>query len=515
MGELSNPVIQSDQQLLTNPKVNLAVILGASEFPEAENLQPSEAFTNSAGDFLQYLISPNGLGIPMSNICFIFDDDRSADDTDRAISQFLRKARLRHPQGFNTVLFYYVGHGMFESSRYCLALRSTRTSAIGPSAYFWDDLARTIHGHAKDAARIFIVDACFSGAAQPGGGELIRMSDENKLVQQQAEAVVSAQGGSALLCASSRFDFALAPVNKKYTMFSEGLLHALRSGDREKAELLTLEDVRVAAIEHIQREYPKDAVRPELHLPNQRNGPVSNIPMFPNRAKLGENFGQRFRRLEDFASTFNSRFDEVLGVVDGVARDLQDYSLNAHFGDIKELEMKIDNSVSGQQKLHDNLAALSRNVADLKIWIDRQMPGETFPELKDPRAVIIDAVESSARANFIGIMLFILGVISAGYATYAFILLMPTGFLWTSVHRVAWCIANGMVAIFLLTGSLMSREKWLTEGLEPLSDKESVMVRRWNEAVFIRLFYAITVRRAYVVASFVLLVISALISAFL
>ena len=48
----------------------IAVIMGAGEWPEYPDFDPSPAFSRSAERFRDYLLSEDGLDMPEDNICF-------------------------------------------------------------------------------------------------------------------------------------------------------------------------------------------------------------------------------------------------------------------------------------------------------------------------------------------------------------------------------------------------------------------------------------------------------------
>src|SRR5262245_39831116 len=126
-----------------DPGTTLGIILGASEFPYAPNLDASPAFANSAADFTRYLLSvENGFGIPASNVLNLFDSDNPPSIQDRDISKFLnsRKSNARD------IILFYVGHGGFvgAATDYYLALRSTDNTSPGISAFRIVDLARRL-----------------------------------------------------------------------------------------------------------------------------------------------------------------------------------------------------------------------------------------------------------------------------------------------------------------------------------------------------------------------------------
>src|ERR1700730_4626647 len=118
------------------PETVLTVILGASWFPRAPKLAAGRSFYNSAADLFEYLTDPNGVGVPLQNVEWLFDDSRSPTDQLEDIGDFLsRRGRELSLQGspVDNLILYYVGHGLFTARErsYCLAVRATNENNEG------------------------------------------------------------------------------------------------------------------------------------------------------------------------------------------------------------------------------------------------------------------------------------------------------------------------------------------------------------------------------------------------
>src|SRR6185503_10611625 len=79
-------------------------------------------------------------------------------------------------------------------------------------------------------------------------------------------------------------DPARAPADRTYTMFSGALLRILTEGDKAVGPILSLKEIGDLAREMIREEFAEEAVRPQVHVPDQRDGDVSLVPLFPNAA---------------------------------------------------------------------------------------------------------------------------------------------------------------------------------------------------------------------------------------
>ncbi len=103
-----------------NPRQMLALILGASRFTRAPKLAQGKAFFISANDFNEYLTGADGLNLPTSNVAWLFDGARSANDQLQQIAEFLdRRSNSLSQQGNppRDLIVYYVGHGLFAGAK--------------------------------------------------------------------------------------------------------------------------------------------------------------------------------------------------------------------------------------------------------------------------------------------------------------------------------------------------------------------------------------------------------------
>lgn len=258
-----------------------AILLGASEWPKSQGrLTGSPNFSNSVRDFRKYLLDPNGLSIPAGQVLDLFDSEDSPSEIDEEISDFLKKTRERLGGEIQNVILYYVGHGVFseDGQKYCIALRSTRPENLGASAYRFSSLARTLNRQANQSRRFVILDACYAAAAS---SDLLPQSQQAELAEEQVISAL-AESGTALLCAASSSDVALSPKGKSHTMFSEALLYTLTADAGRRGALLSFDDIRIGVDKFIAEAWRDQAVKPELHIPDQRKGDISRIAFFPN-----------------------------------------------------------------------------------------------------------------------------------------------------------------------------------------------------------------------------------------
>jgi WD40 repeat protein len=276
-----------------SPQTTLVILLGANEWPYAPEFHDAEAFANSASDFRKYFLNPYAFNLPIKNLLDLFNSDLSSDDVDREIGQFLDK-RISEMKESNSsardVIIYFVGHGGFAGSDldYYLAIRRTRMENPIASSIRIVTLAHTLKEKARYLRRIIILDCCFAASAsiffqssEPAQAAMIQIIDAFK-VREKGFGLPGR--GTSLLCSSRHNTPSLISPDGRYTMFSEALLNALNYGNPSQHGYLTL---RTAAslTEDFLRDTPGGkAPRPEVHSPDQSEGDVADVPLFPNPA---------------------------------------------------------------------------------------------------------------------------------------------------------------------------------------------------------------------------------------
>jgi hypothetical protein len=261
----------------------LAVILGASVFPKAKDtLGENEAFFNSARGFRRYLLSNTGLNLSTGDLLDLFNADDPATGLNEKIGIFLdqRKASA------TDLIVYYVGHGGFSrpGDEYYLAIRATDSTAEYFTSFAIRMMAQTLQLRAGLMRKYLILDSCFSAAAEKVF--LAASGAALEVARRQTEDLLPKRG-TALLCASGPRNPAKAPANQEFTMFSGALLDCLQSGSVELPLRMSLSDVGDLTCRRILERFPEDAVRPQLHSPDQAEGSLGGLPLFPNPARDG------------------------------------------------------------------------------------------------------------------------------------------------------------------------------------------------------------------------------------
>jgi len=279
------------QETPSSPYTTLAILLGASEWPYYPEFQGSLAFANSANRLKTYLLNAQKFGLPSKNLLDLFNKDLSADDIDRAMSNFLHKRISTMNANGNPakdLLVYYVGHGGFigPESEYFLAIRRTREENPRSSSIAIMSLAHTLKEKARWMRRLVILDSCFSAIAfsafQAAPGQVAqRQSIDAFREPGEGTGHLWPERGTALLCSSG--PRAPSLIASTSTMFTEALLYALSTGNRRQQDksYISLRELTALTNDFLA---DSSAPRSYLHSPDQSEGDVADIPFFPNLA---------------------------------------------------------------------------------------------------------------------------------------------------------------------------------------------------------------------------------------
>ncbi len=278
-----------------SPETTLAILLGAENSPKWPALDSSPAFEHSARKYEEYLKDAQGLNLPEQNVKNLFNKEGAPGDLTRVIREFLRERQEtlgRAGRAATDLLLYHVGHGDFvgEKQAYHLVLRDSDEDDRETTTLAITALASILRDNARSLRKYLILDACFAAAATPtfqsvNGKEIKKQTEAAFLTEAASPSQELPSRGVALLCSSSRERRSKAPAGQKCTMFSEALLEVLTRGVPGATERLTLRAVGEKTVELILAKHKDEAVRPEVHAPDQRHGDIAGkVPLFPNRA---------------------------------------------------------------------------------------------------------------------------------------------------------------------------------------------------------------------------------------
>lgn len=278
-----------------SPQTTLAILLGASDWPNYKELTGSPAFTKSANKVRNYFCNPGLFGLPSENWLDLFDQHQdNPNEVDLKISKFL-SSRISQMKQSGTpakdLLFYYIGHGILAldaEQAYHLAIRSTRRENISASAVVMASLAHTLKTQARHLRRIVILDCCFAAKAFPyltqSDAEQAALLQTLSAFEDKRKGVGSPKKGTALLCSSGARDISLILSDESGTMFSEALTCALALGDAHQPGKthLSLQELKLLTEDILETLPEGSAPRPFLACPDQSEGDMTFIPFFPN-----------------------------------------------------------------------------------------------------------------------------------------------------------------------------------------------------------------------------------------
>jgi Caspase domain len=251
----------------------LVILFGASEFPGLPAWSNPELGA-SARAFRDYVRDPSGLGIPRRRVLDLFDDEADQVEQCLRIDEFLS----REGTAASDLILYYIGHGTFDNDEYCLGIRSTQRGREYLTTIESRKLARSVRDHFRRKRVYLILDSCYAAsAARDWQGDEV-----NHAIRKFAKVLPG--HGTAFLAAASKDDVTRAPRAERYTVFTGALIEALNKGVPNGPERLSLSDLHEEVCALLLQRPELETSRPELHVPLQREGDISRLPMFPNRA---------------------------------------------------------------------------------------------------------------------------------------------------------------------------------------------------------------------------------------
>lgn len=186
------------------------------------------------------------------------------------------------------VLVHYVGHGMLKpnSEEHYLSINATDADDRAMTSASLAQLNEILTKNASRQRRIYLLDACFAAASlrdiMGAGGDAL----EEKVGAIIAPWPESGRGdrGVAALCSADRNSTASARGERQLTQFTDGLLSVLQAGDASVGQALSLRRTHQLLRTQLWSRYGDDAVKPILVAPDDQDGGIAAVPIFPNAA---------------------------------------------------------------------------------------------------------------------------------------------------------------------------------------------------------------------------------------
>lgn len=256
-----------------NPALDTAaiIILGASQYPNAPALN-NTAFARSAAAMRQILGPPTLL---FSKVALLDLFDAEMDGA--GLIREIRKHLGLHPAA-RDVFIYYCGHGKAIAGRQtALTLRGYSPAQASTTTLRLEDFLNDLEDVIVDKRLYMFFDCCFAGGAlnafQPPSRRFEKTTGSSK---------IPARAWAALV-ASGSDERAIAPSSDQFTMFSEALIHTIRSGIPHGPTVLSLQDVHRAMRGRIESKHTEFEL-PQKHEYWPDQGDLLEVPVFKNTA---------------------------------------------------------------------------------------------------------------------------------------------------------------------------------------------------------------------------------------
>lgn len=140
-------------------------------------------------------------------------------------------------------------------------------------------------------------------------------------------------------------------------MFSDALLHALENGNPKQRSDLDLRTIKGLAEEYLSTNYGQDAPKPEVHSPDQTEGDVATVPIFPNTALRLTKVNDLEQTVES-ANRLHSMFSLVAALNPSGFTRVLDYLNNNE--DIKRTKERVSDELGTADLYKEGLVALAQ-----------------------------------------------------------------------------------------------------------------------------------------------------------
>ncbi len=210
-----------------NPKKTKAILIGVSKFQDKSFID-AEPIKNNVQKLAELFKDEDILGLKSSQI-LVLDKNEKHDEILRKIDEFVSVSYTE------TVIFYFAGHGYRTTNgNLYLVTNNTNKKFVDTTSISWNNIKTLLEQDGKGIQqRLYILDACHSGAATLGENNFQDIPD-----------------GSALIAAADAKAKAYFDEKAKYTYFTEAFIDILENGiDKEEQKGLDFNSI-VDNLEH-------------------------------------------------------------------------------------------------------------------------------------------------------------------------------------------------------------------------------------------------------------------------
>lgn len=270
----------------------LMMSLGGDRYPSSPHLV-HEAFGPSSRLLSGILMHAHFGIVGADDHLDLFDDDRSWPDQLLAARTWMR-GRLQDGRTTGrpaeNVIVHYVGHGWFKpnSDDHLLTINHTDRDDKAVTSAALSGLNDMLKREARPLRRFYMLDACFAAAS-------VRdlMADHGEVIERQVGQILRvwpeevATRGVAALCSADKSSIASAKGQDSVTQFTDGLLAVLSQGEASFGDDMSLREVTLKLREVLEARYGEEMVHPVLVAPNDEEGGIAGVPLFPNLSRRG------------------------------------------------------------------------------------------------------------------------------------------------------------------------------------------------------------------------------------
>jgi hypothetical protein len=208
--------------MFPDPSTARTVLIGTHSYRYLEDLP---AVANNLVGLKETFVDPDGWALPSAHCVTLAQVDDA-----RLLLDAIHEAAA---DATSLLLIYYSGHGLISphDDDLYLSLPSARKDRLH-WALRYDDVRQAILTSGRSAAKIVILDCCFSARAMAGGmAAPIDLADRSRIE------------GTYILAAAAETKLALAPPGADYTAFTGELLSTLRYGIEGAPQFLNLDTI--------------------------------------------------------------------------------------------------------------------------------------------------------------------------------------------------------------------------------------------------------------------------------
>ncbi|MBW4722169.1 caspase family protein [Saccharothrix obliqua] len=203
------------------PQRSRAVLIGTSDFRQADRFSPLPSVRNNLFDLVSALTSAD-TGILGWEQCIVVD-------TPDSVSSFMERLRGAVNQAEDLLIVYYAGHGVRHDTKdeLYLTVRHTDRDGLAGSAVPFE-FVREVLADSPARVKLLILDCCYSGTALGAmSGSGINSRD-------------IAIAGTSVITSTSRNQVSHAPPGERNTAFTGELIALLKRGTSIPGAPLTI-----------------------------------------------------------------------------------------------------------------------------------------------------------------------------------------------------------------------------------------------------------------------------------